>query len=234
MKQNNNPSQEESPERSMWSSIHQSLLPATDSIFTYRSLRTYRTKESECQEETLRISRSIRSLLYEIEERAKKNVDPPEYVSDLEALPPRLLSWNAKKLRPLKGVKRKKINIIGNCLQFHDLMSLQFPVSGCHQSLELVLAKADARSRKQKLVLEKAQDAYRSLHGTIMMKISHKHQRKNEMIQQSNIIKQNALFLKIIYFINFASRLEERYRETYTLHHWRNFQNRSATRSVFT
>ena len=93
-----------------------------------------------------------------------------------------------------------------------------------------MLAKADVRSRKQKLALEKAQDAYRELHGTILKKISHKHQRKNEMIQQSNLVKQNALFLKAIYFINFASRLEQRYRETYTLHQWKNFQNRSATR----
>ena len=111
----------------MLSSFNQSLLHASDSLSTYRSLRTYRTLASDCQEETLQISRSIRSLLYEIEERAKKNDNPPEYVSDLEALPPKLLSWNAKKLRPLKGVKRKKINIIGNHLNHEKNAMFHLP-----------------------------------------------------------------------------------------------------------
>lgn len=88
---------------------------SSHSLLTHRSLRTFRAQDSEtdkgnCLESLVMTTRTMRSLLAEIEDRAESDDAPPRFVSPLEALPPAMLTWNARRMR----ASASRINIIGS------------------------------------------------------------------------------------------------------------------------
>jgi hypothetical protein len=77
-----------------------------------------------------------RELISDISLRAKKNRPPPDYILPLEELDPSKVSWN-RRVKMHKHQSCPAINIIG-----------------CMHPVELILAKADQRSRKRELAVK--------------------------------------------------------------------------------
>lgn len=102
-----------------------------------RSVGTVNSFGSESSNTTM----TTREMVNEISLRANKNLPPPDYVPRMEELTKSQLSWN-KKLPRGFNKKHPPVNIIG-----------------CMHPLELVLAKADSRTRQRKKALKIRQRA---------------------------------------------------------------------------
>lgn len=79
--------------------------------------------------------RTAREMINDIRLHSERNQPPPEYVRRMDELSPQLLTWNSK-LPALYNKKSPPINILG-----------------CHQPIELILAKADKRFRRRKRIM---------------------------------------------------------------------------------
>lgn len=133
-----------------------------------------------------------KELIHEINRRALLNKAPPDYVAALESLDPSLISWNSKVPRDKR--QDPPINIIG-----------------CLHPLELVLAKADKRMRKQakavKLKQIKCDERVKEIDDSIKWKFS-----RAERYAEALALKQMQVqWLRIITLSRFMGELSLRY-----------------------
>lgn len=139
-----------------------------------------------------------RELLLEIKERAKKGKAPPEYVSPLNELDPSLISWNKKIPKAQRMKDDPKVNIIG-----------------CLHPIELVLAKADRRLRKQedalKLKQQKCEERVKEIDDAIKWKFS-----RAERYAAALALQQfQYQWLRVIQICRFMGHLVPRFRSSF-------------------
>jgi hypothetical protein len=139
-----------------------------------------------------------RELLLQIKDRAKKGKAPPDYVAPLNELDPSLLSWNKKIPKSQRMKDDPTVNIIG-----------------CLHPIELVLAKADKRLRKQedalKLKQQKCEERVKEIDDAIKWKFS-----RAERYAAALALQQfQYQWLRIIQICRFLGRLSPRFRNSF-------------------
>ncbi len=139
-----------------------------------------------------------RELLLEIKERAKRGRAPPDYVAPLHELDPSFISWNKKVPKSQRSKDDPSVNIIG-----------------CLHPIELVLAKADKRMRKQedalKLKQQKCEERVKEIDDAIKWKFS-----RAERYAAALALKQfQYQWLRIIHICRFMGNLAPRFRNSF-------------------
>lgn len=109
------------------------------------------------------------------------DLDPPDYVPKLESLPMNILSWDNK--RSFVNPTSKERSYSSASADQHSIDSKShlssqtaYPrvnIIGCLHPIELVLAKADERLRKQKLIQEQKQIICREKSREVSSQIHH-------------------------------------------------------------
>lgn len=160
------------------------------------SFRSWSSTSMDGSEITLSTRRTQRELVHEIKQRAERNLGPPSYVTPLQELQPRQLSWNHKvpqNFNPLKP----QVNIIG-----------------CQHPMELILAQADSRSRHRQETLELRQklcdEKVRAIDEAIQLKYT-RAERYALMLEHK---QRQVEWMKIVKICVYLSRLS-----TETKHH---------------
>ena len=131
---------------------------------------------------------SLRAMVEDIETRAKNNLDAPDYVPAICDLPLSQISWKA--LLGRRAVSSSKIDIIP-----------------CHQSLQLILAKAYERSSKLQNVLAVKKAHVDDQQRKLISNIQHKLNRAEEYAAALKCRQMQVAWMKLIVLVRFTDNL---------------------------
>lgn len=129
---------------------------------------------------------SLRAMVADIEHRARNHLDAPDYVPARADLPLSLLSWKAHMTR--RAVSSSKIDIIP-----------------CHQSLQLLMAKAHERSSKLQQVLEVKQSHEDDHQRLLLASIHLKMNRAEEAEASLKVRQRQAAWLKVLVVMRYLA-----------------------------
>ncbi len=114
-----------------------------------------------------------REMMRDIDYRAKHNMAPPDYVPSFEELAPVHLSWNKKVTR--RNSPRHLLPV-GSVAEEEVREQPPINIIGCMHPIELILACADKRTRKQakaqQLKKVKCEQKSQEIHASIEFKFS--------------------------------------------------------------
>lgn len=140
-------------------------------------------------EYTMTTRRTQREMVHEIKQRAERNLGPPSFVTPIEDLLPRQISWN-QKVPQNSNPYKPQVNIIG-----------------CQQSMELILAQADLRSRHRQETLEVRQKLCDEKVRAIDEAIQIKYTRAERYAEILEFKQRQIKWIKIIKLCVYLSRL---------------------------
>lgn len=167
--------------------------------------------------------KTLRELVIDIEDRAKKNLPTRDHITSLSDMPPSMFSWKGyshyseapgTSVQPgmISSSSDSKIN--KNTQMLPPLHSKPIiDIIPCHQPIELVLAKANDRSRKQVLVSLNKDAREKSHAKRIQTLINQKSDKVEEFKRLSLLRLLQTNWVKIIYLNGYISRLYETYRK---------------------
>lgn len=140
--------------------------------------------------ELIQCERTMREMMYDIQSRTKLDLPPPVYVPSLDGLSAESFAWNSKVRRARSDSALPRVNFIG-----------------CHLPVELILAKADARSRKIKVTAEQKEkvcDEWREHVDALLLAKATRAEKYNAMME----FKQKQLtWIRIIKFAVYLKRV---------------------------
>jgi len=133
----------------------------------------------------------LRYMLLEIKKHATRNLPPPEFVPNIEEVSYNISAWK----KASKSEKDRK----GRPTKF---------VIGCQQPVDVILAMADERARKQQQVLELKQKACDEKNRYLNLLLASKQTRGQKFSSQIDIQSQQQFWLKTFHIIKFLKRLK--------------------------
>ena len=167
--------------------------------------------------------RTLRELVTDIEDRAKKNLPTPNYIASLNDMPASMFSWKGHshfaEMLPTSAYSAMALSAsdgkIGKNIQ--DLPPLHskpvIDIIPCHQPIELVLAKANDRSRKQILVSLNKENQDTSHAKRIQTLINLKSDKVEEFKRLASLKLLQTNWVKIIFLNGYMANLYESYRK---------------------
>lgn len=135
-----------------------------------------------------------RELLVQIEKRAKHNKPPPDYIQPIDELDPSLISWNCKRPRGSFHIVEPQVNIIG-----------------CMHPVELILAKADQRSRKREKAIKQKQEKCEERVKEIDAAIQWKFTRAERYAAILELKQKQVMWLRSVLITNYMIKLKQRF-----------------------
>lgn len=159
-------------------------------LTTSQSMGTFSSRKSYFSSEQGEISkeRTMREMIADIATRAKQNLPPPPYVPNIDDLTEKSFSWDGK--RPITPLKHS-VNIIG-----------------CHHPVELILARADKRSRKLQNTLKMRAQNCEDEKNRVDALIKEKFSRAEKHAEMVELKQKQILWMKILFLTNFIDRLQ--------------------------
>lgn len=136
---------------------------------------------------------SSHDLVAKISRHIDKHLPPPDYVPSLLSLPPNYLSWN-KKVKKGFDPANPPINI-----------------AACMQPLEVILAKADHRLRRQAKVNKIRKREVDSKMKALEKAIHEKRSRAERIAAELEQRQREGGWLRIVFFVAYISKLSKQF-----------------------
>eukprot|EP01038_Epipyxis_sp_PR26KG_P014710 gene14710-19771_t len=154
-----------------------------------------------------------REMLHDINFRASKGLDPPEYVTSLSELPIDAMNWNKSNkmhrshhhhsnnpnlnifLPPMENIQSNhSINNDDNLAQRKSMVN----IIGCHHPIDLILAKADQRIRKRQEVIQKQKEFLLEKSKSVDELVTYRNSRIERYHAMALLTQRQQLWLSII------------------------------------
>lgn len=145
---------------------------------------------------------SLRSIVSDIENRARNHMEPLDYVPKLCNLPLSLLSWNPH--RAAKAERKRANHLLINSNPKIDII-------GMHQPVELILARAYDRSSKLQNVLSSKQEHIENDRKHLIDSINHKMTRTERYAIALRLRQMQAAWLKALIIMRYNALLREKF-----------------------
>eukprot|EP01035_Chromulina_nebulosa_P024126 gene24126-31349_t len=169
----------------------------------------------------LNYKKSNREMIEEISRRIKMHKSRPAYVSRLQDLSSRLLSWDCKRSstvlilndRPRStpyGILSADESEMTDCLEKSNSQTIFYSkvnIIGCLQPIDLILAKADERLRKQNQLFEQRKAANEDKSKELAQRIN------AGSLYNANLLMEQLQFawIKIIFTVQYVKTLRQSY-----------------------
>eukprot|EP01035_Chromulina_nebulosa_P030295 gene30295-40266_t len=137
-----------------------------------------------------------KEMVHEINERVRNHLAPPDYVRRLDELPPNLLSWN------------NKIPVSKSSNETPSRHKVAVNIIGCHQPIELLIAKADKRQRHERRVRQQKSTRQEIKEKELNEAITTKLSRAERFAAELEYRQRQLNWLKVITITQYLERIK--------------------------